>query len=308
MPLCQMRETTYRMSGKKITRIAAAMLLAASSQAFWAETEGERLFRTNRPEQAAPVLEQEIADGTASPESYNYLGLCYYQMGDYVTSAEKFSDGLSVPGTDKKILAFNRGNSLFAAGEYRSAAESFSLALSADPDFLDALLNRANSLVMDGDYEEAADSYRTYIGKFPASPQRRRIEKMLSVLESERRRAEEDRRLAEAEAARRAEEEKRFQEEIERKAEEARLREQERIAAEKEAEEKRIAEERRAEEERIARETAEREAEEARKAAEAEKRRKLLENVAKSLQDSDSTNIQSGAEDIMDYEHSSELD
>ena len=107
-------------------------------------------------------------------------------------------------------------------------------------------------------------------------------------------------RLAE-EAARLAEEEKRLAEEMERQ----RL-EQERLEEERRrAEEERLAAEKAAEEERLA---AERAAEEKRLAEEAERRRKLLEDVANSLHKTDSTNMSSGTEDIIEYEQESELD
>ena len=80
----------------------------------------------------------------------------------------------------------------------------------------------------------------------------------------------------------------------ERLEEERRRAEEERLAAEKAAEEERLAAERAAEEKRLA--------------EEAERRRKLLEDVANSLHKTDSTNMSSGVEDIIEYEQESELD
>ena len=42
--------------------------------------------------------------------------------------------------------------------------------------------------------------------------------------------------------------------------------------------------------------------------SEEERRKKLLEDVANSLQGSDSTNLTSGAEDLIDYDLEGELD
>ena len=72
-------------------------------------------------------------------------------------------------------------------------------------------------------------------------------------------------------------------------------------------------EERRKEEERLAAERAleeeRRKAEAARIAAEeAEKRRKLLENVAASLKQTESENMLAGAEGTLDYEYETELE
>ena len=61
--------------------------------------------------------------------------------------------------------------------------------------------------------------------------------------------------------------------------------------------------------EELARQEAERKAaEDARLAEEAERRRKLLEDVANSLQQTDTTNMTAGAEDVLDYEYESELE
>ena len=76
------------------------------------------------------------------------------------------------------------------------------------------------------------------------------------------------------------------------KAEEERIRaENERIAAAQ-------AEAQRLENERIA----------AEQAAEAERRRKLLEDVAASLQNTETTSVNAGTEGVIDYEYESELD
>ena len=85
------------------------------------------------------------------------------------------------------------------------------------------------------------------------------------------------------EAERLAEEERRMQEELARQKED-----EERLEAERKAEEERLAEIKRQEE--------------------AERRRKLLEDVANSLQNTDSTNMTSGTEDLIDYDYESELD
>lgn len=250
---------------------------------LFAESEGEKLFKSNKPMEAALFLEDEINSGTASSAAYNYLGLSYYQTGEYEKSVDAFAKGLKVPATNKKILSFNQGNSYYAMGDYENAAKSFSLALSADPKFSRALLNRGNSYLMAQKYKETISDYERFIIMEPQDSQRPAIEQILAMLKEEVKRQEEEARLAEEEAARIAEEEKRMAEELARQKEE-----EERLEAERRAEEERIAEQKRAEE--------------------AERRRKLLEEVANSLQNTDSTNMKSGTEDLIDYDFESELD
>lgn len=268
---------------------------------IFAESQGENLFKTNNPSQAVLFLEEEIENGTASSVAYNYLGLAYYQLEEYEKSIEAFEKGLKVPATNKKILSFNQGNVYYAMKDYDNAIKKFSLTLTADPKYTKALLNRANAHLMKQNYQEAINDYEKFIIMEPVDEQRPEIEELLALLKKEQIRLEEEARVRAEEEARLAEEERRLQEELERQ----------RIEREKQEEAERLERERIAEEERIAREKEEAEKralEEKRRAEEAERRRKLLEEVANSLQNTDSTNMSSGAEELMEYDYESELD
>ena len=129
------------------------ILNAKFSNFAFAESEGEKLFKSNQPMEAAIFLEDEIKNGTASSSAYNYLGLSYFQTGEYEKSVDAFARGLKVPATNKKILSYNQGNAYYVMGDYENAAKSYSLALSADPKFTDALLNRGNSYLMAAKYQ-----------------------------------------------------------------------------------------------------------------------------------------------------------
>lgn len=294
----------------------SATMLFSQSRTSSHLTQGETLFMQNKPAEASLALEDEIRKGTASTSAWNYLGLCYYQLENYEKACEVFQKGLSVAGTNKKILAFNAGNAFYAMRNYEKAAEYYSLAYKTDRNYSQAVLNRANAYLMFAAYDKALADYELFLEIAPGDPQEPQIIEMIALLRREIVRLEEERRLAEEEAARLAEEERLMQEELARlqaereEAERLAREEEERIAAAKRAEEERIAAEKRAEEERIAAEKRaeeERIAEEKRR-AEAERRRKLLEDVAKSLQSTDSTNLSSGAEDIIDFDQESELD
>ncbi len=271
------------------TKICIVLVVFCFCKVF-AESEGEKAFKTNNPNEAVLLLEKEVAAGTASLNAYNYLGLSYYQLGDYLNSIDAFTRGLSTPGTNKKILAYNQGNSYYAIKDYRSAIKSYTLALTADPLYYDALLNRANANLMGDDIANALTDYKKYITVVPDDPQRETIERLIAALETEQQNREVQKAVAAQEAERMAEEEKRVQEEIERMRIE---------------DEKRFAEE----QERLAAQEAERQRiENEKKALEAERRRKLLEEVANSLQNTDSTNMSAGAEDLIEYDQEAELD
>jgi tetratricopeptide (TPR) repeat protein len=266
-----------------ISRFVMAILIFCLCTVGFAESEGEKLFKSNKPAEAILFLEDEINNGTASSAAYNYLGLAYYQTGDYQNSVDAFAKGLKVPATNKKILSFNQGNAYYAMGDYTNAAKSYTLALSADPKYTQALLNRGNSYLMAQKYNETISDYERYIVMEPEDAQRPKLEQIIGLLKQEIVRQEEEARVMAEEAERLAEEEKRMAEELARQKEE-----EERLEAERKAEEERLAEIKRQEE--------------------AERRRKMLEDVANSLQNTDSTNMTSGTEDLIDYDFESELD
>lgn len=239
---------------------------------LFAESEGEKAFRTNKPEQAIPLLEKDISTGNISSDTHNFLGLAYFQTGDYKRAIDTFEKGLTTVGTNKKLLYYNEGNVAYASGDFGRAENCFSFAYTADPTFFDALLNRANTRLSMKKYKECVPDYKKFIEELPDDPQADNIRKLIAYLEEEIVRQEEEAARIEAERLRMEEENRRLQEELERQ-----------------------------EQERLAKEAAE-------KAAEEERRRRLLEEVANSLQQTDTTNMTAGAEDVLDYEYESELE
>ena len=269
----------------------ANVVLAQDSASKKSVSQGMKLFEQGKAAEAIAPLEAAVNSGSATPAEYNYLGLSYYQIGNYAKSVEAFKKGLSASGTNKKLLYFNMGNSYFSMGEFQSALESFSMATVADPGYAEPFLNKANTEIKLDMLSEAASDYKRYLVLRPESGQRPQIERIISLIETEISARAEAAALAEQEAARiKAEEERLATERAER----------ERVAAEKRAEEEKIAAEKRAEEERLAAEA---------RAAEEERRRKLLEDVANSLrQNSDATNMSADAENALDYDYDSDIE
>lgn len=253
-------------------KICRYFLVFFAASFLFAESEGERLFKTNNPGGAVSLLEKDISDGNISADTYNFLGLAYFQLGQYDKAIDAFERGMSSGISNRKLLSFNEGNVAYAAGNYSKAESCYSLALAASPDFYSALLNRANTRLMMKKYSESLDDYRRFVLEQPDDSQAPEIQRLIGYLEQEIQRQEQESLRFAAEQKRLEEENKRLQEEmIRRKAE------QEALEAE-------------------------------RRAAEEERRRKLLEDVANSLQQTDTTNMTAGAEDVLDYDYESELE
>ena len=240
---------------------------------------GVSLFSENKPAEAIIYLQQAILENGVNPDVYNYLGLAYYQTGQFQKSLEVFQLGTGVSGTDKRRLYYNAGNSAFALGYYDRAEEMYSYALAANPNFASALLNRANARMKEQAYEGAIIDYTQYIELEPDSSQAESIRRLISLLSTEivSKKQEEERLAIENE---------RIMQEQERVAEERRKLEEERIAQEAEA----------------ARKEAERQAEEA------ERRRKLLQQVADTLKTNDAETVSVSTQGLIEYEEEAELD
>ena len=156
---------------------------------------GESLFKENNAKDAVQVLEYEILNGQISDNSYNFLGLGYYQLEEYEKSLDAFRRGIKAQPDNIKILSYNMGNTYYAIKDYNSAINCYSDALKADPLFYDALLNRANALLMAGQLLSAKEEYVDFLLKCPDNVQHERIELLIKALEEEIARREEEARL-----------------------------------------------------------------------------------------------------------------
>ncbi len=153
---------------------------------------GEELFQLNRPEKAIPYFEKAIGAEKVDPKVYIYLGICYYQIGDYNKSLAVCAQGLAREDTDHKILAYNAGNSCYAMGNYMRADASYAISLKEDENYSPAVLNRANAQLKLDHLGDARDNYIRYLEIEPHTPQREKIEELIRLLEMEiQRRAKE---------------------------------------------------------------------------------------------------------------------
>ncbi len=146
---------------------------------------GEELFSLNEPEKAIVYFEKALEAENVDPAVYVYLGVAYYQTGDYNKSLSICVQGLAKENTDHKVLAYNAGNSCYAMGNYLRADASYAIALREDEKYAPAVLNRANSQLKMDHLEDAKNNYIRYLELAPDSSQKEKIEELIRLLEGE---------------------------------------------------------------------------------------------------------------------------
>lgn len=164
------------------------LLLFCNLNSVYAISEGGMLFTHNKAREAIPLLEAEIAGGNASGDTYNYLGLSYFQIGEYKKSIEAFDNALKSPSVNKLTIIYNKGNSYYALKDYSNAAKCFTSCIEIDRTFAKAFLNRANSYLQLKRYIEAISDYTNFLKLDPKNPQRVKIIKLIGLLKEEQKR------------------------------------------------------------------------------------------------------------------------
>ena len=147
--------------------------------------EAEELFRMNKPAEAIPLFESIINDDTVNPLIWVYLGVSYYQTGEYEKSIEICVKGLSNPDTEHKVLAYNAGNSAYLMRNYAKADDFYATAMKEDSSYAPPVLNRANAQLKQDNIEGAKENYELYLSLNPSTPQRENIELMIQKLTRE---------------------------------------------------------------------------------------------------------------------------
>ncbi len=146
---------------------------------------GEELFTLNKPEEAIPLLENAVKAEGVNPAVYVYLGVAYYQVKEYQKSLDICVIGLSKPGSDRTVLAYNAGNSAYAMGNYARADACYAIALKNDDSYAPAYLNRANAKLKQDFLEDAREHYEAFLDRSPNDPQTPQIQRLLELLDEE---------------------------------------------------------------------------------------------------------------------------
>jgi tetratricopeptide (TPR) repeat protein len=162
---------------------------------------GEALFMQNKPAEALVFLENAVAEDTAHVQAYLYMGIAYEQLGKFNEAVAVYRRILDRAGNLSACVSTNLGNVYFRMGNFDYAQQYYTRALAEDSAYSSACLGRANTRLKTGALRDAVADYELYLAMEPRSPQRARIEQMVSFVNSEFA-AEERRRLLAEETAR----------------------------------------------------------------------------------------------------------
>jgi tetratricopeptide (TPR) repeat protein len=145
-------------------------------------SEGERLFREDKPKDAAALLEKAVADPSVDERAWLYLAACYEELGRYDDAVAALRKGLGQAARYKHLFLYDMGNAYVLQGKNSFAEEMYGQSISANGNYAPAYLNRANVRIILKDYTGARDDYGAYLALEPQSPQRANIEELLKRL------------------------------------------------------------------------------------------------------------------------------
>jgi len=191
-------------------RGAASLLVLCLSAALWADgsgsfSEGERLFRENKPSEAAAALETAVLESEVDERAWLYLAASYEQQKRYDEALGVLRKGLPKASRYRHLFYFDMGNLFALQGKNAFAEEMYGESIKASDQYASAYLNRANVRMALKNYEGASADYRLYLARDPGSSQRSSIERLLDLLGADLAAAQ--KAAAEAEAQRLAAEE-----------------------------------------------------------------------------------------------------
>lgn len=167
--------------------------------------EGERLFRENKPAEAAASLEKAVLETGADERAWLYLAASYEEQKRYDEALSVLRKGLSQALRYRHLFYFDMGNLFALQGKNSFADEMYGEAIKANEGYAFSYLNRANVRMALKNYEGASSDYRLYLDRDPGSSQKASIERLLSLLGADI--ASAQKAAAEAEAQRLAAEE-----------------------------------------------------------------------------------------------------
>jgi tetratricopeptide (TPR) repeat protein len=159
--------------------LLCAVYLYCASPTF---KKAEDLYNYNKPAEARPLLEAVIAEDPSNELAYLHLGIVYQQLGDLNKSIAAYRRGLNIASQYRELFLKGMGNCFFNQKQFTFAQQSYSDAITANPQFADAYLNRANARMQLQKYDGAVEDYTVFLQLRPEDSQRPKIEEIIRLL------------------------------------------------------------------------------------------------------------------------------
>jgi tetratricopeptide (TPR) repeat protein len=155
--------------------------------------EAEKLMMEDKPEEALPLFEMALGEDPGNEKIYINLAGVYEMLEDFEKSIEILKKGLNIAHDLKYFFYYNLGNNHSALKKYSIALEMYGRAIELNPGFPDTYLNIANiklkiALSLENrdkkieSFKDIILDYQKYLDLYPATPQRKEVEKMIAIL------------------------------------------------------------------------------------------------------------------------------
>jgi tetratricopeptide (TPR) repeat protein len=155
--------------------------------------EAEKLLMEDKPEEALPLFEMALGEDPGNEEIYLTLAMVYEMMKNLEKSIETLKKGLNIAHESRYLFYYNLGNNHYTLKKYSIALEMYVKAIELNPGYPNVYLNIANtklklSLSLESrdkkieSFKDIIIDYQKYLDLYPATPQRKEVEKMIAIL------------------------------------------------------------------------------------------------------------------------------
>nr|MBC8291405.1 tetratricopeptide repeat protein [Planctomycetota bacterium] len=130
---------------------------------------GCRLLDADRAEEAVEAFRLSLMDAPGDPETQFHLADALVRTGNLAAALERFH--MAVELDNEYIEAWTQLGCVRAQlGDREGAMDAFDIALSAHPEYPDALYFKATALAEEDRHEEAAELWRAYLRRNSRGP------------------------------------------------------------------------------------------------------------------------------------------
>ncbi len=159
--------------------LLCAVCLYCASPTF---KKAEDAYDNNKPAEARPLLEAVIAEDPTNELAYLHLGTVYFQLGDLNKAIAVYKRGLNIASQYRELFSKNIGDCFFKQVQFTFAEQSYTDAITANPQYPSAYRERANARFKLQKYDGVVEDFTVFLKLKPDDAQRPMIEELLRRL------------------------------------------------------------------------------------------------------------------------------